>query len=53
MSLGTLIAFIVLILVVVAFVFAAAMPGWLPLLMIGLLAFALLVGDYKFPVRSA
>lgn len=42
-GLGWIIALIVLVLVIIAFVFGAAMPGWLPLVLIGLLALALLL----------
>ena len=40
LSIGSFIALVVLVLVVVAFVFSAAMPSWLPLLLIGALALA-------------
>ena len=52
MSLGAILALIVLVIVVVALVFTAAMPAWLPLVLIGALALAILVGGYTFPVRA-
>lgn len=45
-----ILAFVVLILVVVGFVFSAAMPAWLPLIMIGLLAVAVMLIGRTFPV---
>ena len=49
MSFGVLLAVIVLFLVIVAFVFSAAMPAWLPLVMIGMLALAIILGGV--PIR--
>lgn len=48
MSIGWLLAVIVLILVVVALVFGAAAPPWLPLVMIGTLAVAILLSPVSF-----
>lgn len=40
---GWILALLVLILVVIAFVFSTAMPPWLPLVLIGMLALAMLI----------
>lgn len=54
MSIGGLIALLVLIVAVVALVFKAAMPDWLPLLMIAGLAVAILLSPVKiaWPVAA-
>lgn len=49
MSVGSLIAVLVLVCVVVALVFKAAAPDWLPLVLIGGCALAILLS--AFPIR--
>ena len=53
MSIGFILAFLVLAIVVVALVFAAAAPAWLPLVLTGMLALAILTGGIMVPWRQA
>ena len=53
MSLGSILALLVLIVAVVALVFSTAMPGWLPLVLTAGLALAILTGGYTVPLRPA
>jgi hypothetical protein len=52
MSVGALLAAIALVIVIVALVFGAAAPSWLPMALIGLLAVAILTSRVPIAWRG-
>lgn len=49
MSIGAVLALLVLVCCVVALVFGAAAPAWLPYALIAALALAIVLSGYRFP----
>lgn len=51
MNVGIILALLVLVACFIAFVFGAAAPDWLPYLLIGMLALAVLLSGLSVPWR--